>query len=238
MKIVKKIKINDERSRIFFVGDLHGKYDQLLEKLNKVSFDFNVDHLFFVGDLIDRGPKVKELLDRFIIEKNFHSAIGNHENYLFNYETDDSWFTDPRTNSKDTIDQVGMENLKYYKRELLKKQALILEIEYDGKKFGVIHGGIPDGKNKPFDWNKIKRKAKKHNRYRMNLIWDRTTIKKIKNNEKLHNEKIKGIDYVFHGHETIKNYINIGNRYYIDTFGVSGDLTILEYDKKSKEFKI
>lgn len=49
--------------RDFVVGDIHGCYDQLTNLLKEIKFNFAKDRMFAVGDLVDRGSKSKEVLD-------------------------------------------------------------------------------------------------------------------------------------------------------------------------------
>jgi hypothetical protein len=65
-------------SRTIVVGDIHGCYDELLDLLDEVKFGGN-DRLISVGDLITKGPKNREVLDRFMSEPNFLAVIGNHD---------------------------------------------------------------------------------------------------------------------------------------------------------------
>ena len=65
-------------ARTIVVGDLHGCYDELLDLLDKVSFASD-DRLICVGDLITKGPKNREVLDRFMTDPQFTSVIGNHD---------------------------------------------------------------------------------------------------------------------------------------------------------------
>lgn len=67
--------------RDFVVGDLHGCYSQLMEKLDLVKFDPGVDRLFSVGDLADRGPESLRCL-RLLREPWFFAVLGNHEAML------------------------------------------------------------------------------------------------------------------------------------------------------------
>ncbi len=72
-----------------FIGDIHGhadKLEQLLEKLDYQQKDGVYGHptrkAFFLGDFIDRGPKVKQVLQivRPMVEKGFaKSVMANHE---------------------------------------------------------------------------------------------------------------------------------------------------------------
>jgi len=65
-------------SRTIVVGDIHGCYDELVDLLDEVKFGGN-DRLISVGDLITKGPKSREVLDRFMSEPNFSAVIGNHD---------------------------------------------------------------------------------------------------------------------------------------------------------------
>jgi len=65
-------------SRTIVVGDIHGCYDELEDMLDSVGFN-DGDRLISVGDLITKGPKSREVLERFMKEPNFSAVIGNHD---------------------------------------------------------------------------------------------------------------------------------------------------------------
>lgn len=234
MKILRKITPS-EKSRVFIVGDLHGQYDALKKKLEAVVFITGVDYLISVGDLVDRGPKIKEVIDFLINTPNCYGVFGNHDNFLLQFDTHpEKWFDDKRNGSECTVEQLGFENLKKYKKKLLKNFSLILEIEYLNKKIGVIHAGVPFEQNKPDEWTKIIKKAKRNRYYRANLMWDRTVIRSVlsENHEKI--PVIKGVDFVVHGHTTLQQALQFKNRFYIDTFGKTNELTFLTFDKEGE----
>jgi len=64
--------------RTIVVGDIHGCYDELEDMLAEVNFAAE-DRLISVGDLITKGPKSREVLDRFMAEPQFSAVIGNHD---------------------------------------------------------------------------------------------------------------------------------------------------------------
>lgn len=79
--------------RDFVVGDIHGMFPALCELLALVRFNEERDRLFSVGDLIDRGPCSHEALD-WLAKPWFHSVRGNHEQFLIDSDdpaTRDLW---------------------------------------------------------------------------------------------------------------------------------------------------
>lgn len=75
----------------FVIGDVHGKYQMLLELLQKWN---NKDCIIFLGDLIDRGEDSKATLEtvRNLVEEGKAICLaGNHE-YLFL-----NWLDHPET---------------------------------------------------------------------------------------------------------------------------------------------
>lgn len=55
-EIYQKINGDDYRN-VWIVGDLHGCYTNLMNRLDAVGFDPAQDLLVSVGDLIDREPR-------------------------------------------------------------------------------------------------------------------------------------------------------------------------------------
>ncbi len=63
---------------VWIVGDLHGCFSQLMEKLRQCRFDPWQDLLVSVGDVIDRGPDSLRCLE--LLHKRWVVAVrGNHE---------------------------------------------------------------------------------------------------------------------------------------------------------------
>jgi serine/threonine protein phosphatase 1 len=86
-------------TRIYAVGDLHGRVD-LLDRLfaniddDLVTFPATRAIHVFLGDYVDRGPDSRFVLDRLIERGQTHEVVclkGNHELFLLNF------FSNPET---------------------------------------------------------------------------------------------------------------------------------------------
>lgn len=82
------------------VGDIHGNIRALDDLLNTISTELSPeDTLVFLGDYIDRGPNVRECVDRIIDLKatarfSVVTLLGNHEDWMlktYNDHSADAW---------------------------------------------------------------------------------------------------------------------------------------------------
>ena len=220
--MIKKLK-NNTVGKDFFVGDIHGCYEQLMEALEKIKFNPDVDRLISVGDLVDRGPDSVKCLN-LLKETWFHAVSGNHEDMMIksfrrewpthNYiQNGGKWFF----------------HLPYEEQEQLvlladTKMPLVIEVETNIGTIGVIHANAPD------DWQKYHRLNDDEDFFDDALvedtIWGR---RRIYGNQ---SGRVKGIDYVVVGHTPVEDVTVLENIVYIDTGAVyNNSLTILSVDE-------
>ena len=220
--MIKKLK-NNTVGKDFFVGDIHGCYEQLMEALEKIKFNPDVDRLISVGDLVDRGPDSVKCLN-LLKELWFHAVSGNHEDMMIksfrrewpthNYiQNGGKWFF----------------HLPYEEQEQLvlladTKMPLVIEVETDIGTIGVIHANAPD------DWQKYHQLNNDEDFFDDALvedtIWGR---RRIYGNQ---SGRVKGIDYVVVGHTPVEDVTVLENIVYIDTGAVyNNSLTILSVDE-------
>ena len=129
--------------RILIMTDIHGCYDELIQLLNKVSYDKNKDKLIILGDLVDRGPKTLEVLDFCMNNSEYIEVLmGNHDRMLLDAIKiakiksikkikPDSSIGLLMSRGSEYVDKVYnyIEGLKYYK--ILEEDKVIL-----------VHGGM------------------------------------------------------------------------------------------------
>jgi serine/threonine protein phosphatase 1 len=107
-----------ELMSLIAIGDIHGNIRALDDLLERVLPELSGgDTLVFLGDYIDRGPNVRECVDRIIElqERSGFSVItllGNHEDWMlksYRDHTAHSWI-------------VGMESFETISRRVLWKR--------------------------------------------------------------------------------------------------------------------
>ncbi|MDE1484749.1 metallophosphoesterase [Xenorhabdus bovienii] len=204
------LKIEGDRyDRVFVVGDLHGCYQLLMDKLQQIDFNYETDLLISVGDLIDRGDRNVECLD-LITQSWFRAVRGNHEQMaidaLFHNGDSDLWF------------QNGGHWFLYldYEQEILAKALLakaeqlplIIEVNAGHKKIVVAHADYPDDEyefGKEVGW--------------FDVIWNRGRIYNAGDGI---SGEITGADLFIFGHTPAAIPAKHWNQLYIDTGAVFG----------------
>ena len=214
---VKYLEVDDEVN-VFVVGDIHGEYTQLKDKLKEVGFNYNTDLLIAVGDLVDRG-KENEKCVGLLNEHWFTSIKGNHEDFCFKGMMDDhikfyhrmvnnggKWFYEL---PDDLMEHVGRR---------LNQLPTLLEVRYKGKKFGFVHADLPVE-----DWEYLKELVVQGDTIGDRTVedyclWSRGVIDKYQNYG--YEPIIAQIDNVFLGHTVLPEVIQVGNCTFLDTGGV------------------
>lgn len=96
----------------YIIGDVHGCYHTLRNLLKKLPKNSDI---IFVGDLCDRGLYTKELIE-FIIQNNFKSILGNHDEYMIKHAIDSINGIDNRWVKKDYMG--GKQTIQNYKDDI------------------------------------------------------------------------------------------------------------------------
>ncbi|ENX29508.1 MULTISPECIES: metallophosphoesterase [Acinetobacter] len=228
-----KVKIWDKeiKGKLYAVGDIHGCYNLLMNRLKEIVFDFENDLLVAVGDLVDRGTQNEECVS-LIDEPWFTSVKGNHEDLVIMGDVNRSYFNCHIQNGGEWFYDLDYQ----VQREIIKKLKTLpiaLEISHKGKKFGFVHGHIEQN-----DWDEFKDELNNfdkaqhiidHKRFPTELaMWGRDRLDEDKNQY----THVSGVDAVIMGHTVTQKPCKRDNCYWIDTGAVHwGTMTILDLSK-------
>ncbi|KIX99346.1 uncharacterized protein Z520_04922 [Fonsecaea multimorphosa CBS 102226] len=148
------------KTRLIFVGDIHGCRMELEALLKKVQFHSSTDHLISVGDIVSKGPDSLGVID-LLRRCNASCVRGNHDDRLLltalqlrskasgtgadNYAGMDS--TDESAEATDPVQQLA-KSLKAEHLEYLQSCPVILRLgsleAFNGDAV-VVHGGLIPG---------------------------------------------------------------------------------------------
>lgn len=206
----------NEAGRDFVVGDIHGCFTKVVERLDELGFDGRYDRLFSVGDLVDRGTD-SALCLRWLERPWFHSVRGNHEQMAIDSAVNPSACM---ANGGAWLLQMEPEaQLPYI--EAFERMPLAIEVELKDRVVGILHADCP-----VLDWNELHTALTDHNKdaFTSMLMWSRTRI------ELDVTSPVANIHSVIVGHTIVPDPMHIGNVHYIDTgaFTTDGRLTIIQ----------
>ena len=71
--------------RNLIVGDIHSRYNKLMDVLSKAHYNSDEDVLYSVGDFCDRGKDAVKTIRFLMSQSNLKAVIGNHDIYLQNW---------------------------------------------------------------------------------------------------------------------------------------------------------
>ncbi len=133
-------KMKTKIPRIYAIGDIHGCYDTLMALFGSLAIT-DEDTVIVCGDLVDRGPKIKEVLDLLLNRPNTLLLLGNHDMAFIQYvkgHIKEYQFMFHQGLS-DTLKQLGGKAMEY--AEKLHK----LPFKYDFPKYGYVfcHASYP-----------------------------------------------------------------------------------------------
>lgn len=122
----------------YIIGDLQGCYDDLMNLLEKISYDPNEDTLWFAGDIVNRGPKSLECL-RFVkdLGDSGKMVLGNHDFHLLAAYTG----LDKYRAKTDTLQPILKAKDVDELIDWLRHQPLL--VEHPSFPAVMVHAGIP-----------------------------------------------------------------------------------------------
>lgn len=136
----------------YFVGDVHGHYNELAIELRRVNFSMDSDRLFLLGDIIDRGEDSIKCIE-LLIKKSCFAIEGNHERILLDF------YSDPVFNQKKLELSGGQWAIECSTEEPTKFKRLVSIIK--AKSYNAITLATPLGNiglihaESPDDWHTV-----------------------------------------------------------------------------------
>ncbi|HAV5624377.1 TPA: serine/threonine protein phosphatase [Acinetobacter baumannii] len=221
------VKVWDKeiKGKLYAVGDIHGCYNLLMNRLNEIGFDFENDLLVAVGDLVDRGPQNLECVE-LLAQPWFMSVRGNHEDLCIGgFSGIDAYKNCHIANGGEWFYQLDGRVMCDIARQF-DELPIVLEVNHNGKKYGFVHGHVEQN-----DWQEFKDSFKYEHAQRLPselAMWGRERLD-LDNKKYTH---VTGVGAVIMGHTVTQKPCKRDNCYWIDTGAVHwGTLTILDLDK-------
>ncbi|TCB75914.1 serine/threonine-protein phosphatase 2 [Acinetobacter sp. ANC 4177] len=216
--------------RLFVVGDLHGCYVELMDRLSIINFDFSKDLLISVGDLIDKGRDSLKCLE-LTKEPWFKAIRGNHEQMCLEAKLASEMISVHCQHGGEWLYKLPFA-VQLDCLDLCLNLPIILEVNFKGKLYGFVHADIDFN-----DWQKFKKSILKNDYFTnyksstlQNALWGRSRITQSQNTRKY--KSVYGIDEIYLGHTTVQEPIQLNNCFYIETGAFMGNnLTIKELIK-------
>jgi serine/threonine protein phosphatase 1 len=168
-------------SRYIAVGDVHGcelTFRKLIIDNLKIR---KSDNLILVGDLIDRGPRIRGLIDLIINmqEKGYNvvSIRGNHEWLLLkSLKSDEMFALWMLNNGMTTLQSFNVNDTAHIPKQYLKffkKMPYYVELD----DFIIVHGGLNFKKKNPL-------------KHKKSMVWTRNSRVTKKDIEKIGGKRL------------------------------------------------
>lgn len=206
--------------RLFSVGDIHGSYSLLMNRLKEIGFDFEKDLLAAVGDLVDRGAQNLECIE-LLSQPWFTSVRGNHEDLCIGGMYDEAFKRCHIQNGGEWFYELDYQ-VRHDIANKFVNLPIVLEISHNGKKFGFVHGHIEEN-----HWEGFKQTFNTLGKLNASqrAMWCRDRL----DPEATAYSHVHGVDAVIMGHTVTSRPCKRDNCIFIDTGAVhNGNLTIIE----------
>lgn len=216
--------------RVFFVGDIHGNYASYVRSLKTFGITDD-DIVISCGDTMDRGDENIKTFLEFLSKPNRYMVLGNHEIMALNSTIPDWHNMWTKHGGSKVLTEIGEHGIDFFRPYMAQLPYLIV-VNHRDYKVGVCHAEVP-----PYitDFNDLVVAVDNDQMVRNDMLWDTTVIDFARGKHKGFVEPIvKNVDYMIHGHVAVNNGYVYGNRVYIDSQFLAGELTFAHVDMKKQ----
>lgn len=217
--------------RVFYVGDIHGNYG-LYERGLKTFGITDDDIVISCGDVIDRGDQSTKTLLEFFNKPNRYMVLGNHESMALNAGNKDWYEMWTRNGGDKVISEIGVWGIDFL-RPCLAQLPYMIVVHQENTKVAVLHAEVP-----PYitDFNELSTRLELEEQVRSDSIWNNGVFNHFRNKTQKTptTDFVANIDYMIHGHVAVNYGMVFGNRVYIDSQFLSGELTFAHLDSNKK----
>jgi serine/threonine protein phosphatase 1 len=140
--------------RLLAIGDVHGCYEPLRELVEeRIRLDTS-DRLVMLGDYLDRGPRIREVVEYIMNLKvkgfDIIPLIGNHEAMLLESDIDTGHLSNWILNGGDsTLYSFGIDSVKQMGEKYLQFFRSLVYYYCEGR-YIFVHAGFNDELKDPF----------------------------------------------------------------------------------------
>lgn len=139
--LIRRFAKND-KGRDFIIGDIHGCFAAVQDRLNAIGFDPAAgDRLFSVGDLVDRGPS-SELSLAWLDQPWFFAVAGNHEDYAIRWPNG-SMDAENYIANGGTWNVFNSPDASLVFSDAFAALPVAIELETDDGLIGIVHADCP-----------------------------------------------------------------------------------------------
>lgn len=217
-----KLSLDDDRHLI--VGDIHGRYEQLLRLLDRANYDPAKDIVYTVGDMIDRGPDSVKVLEFFQRERCY-TIKGNHELMCLDSDWYDTWVKNGGIECMDSVYAIGQDH--EWLKDQIRNLPWVIEVGEDGEEgaFRIIHAEHPAGWPDAFLRKTLNEALNHSDPTFAHTVWSRKLVQAAAAN--VANMRPAGYGIEFHperyrvnfcGHTPVNRALRCGDTWFLDTW--------------------
>lgn len=217
-----KLDLDDDEH--FILGDLHGRYDELMRLMDLINYDDTKHCIYSVGDIIDRGPDSWKVIDFFQGNKRY-AIKGNHELMALDREWHDVWLANGGVGC---INSLMKHNISYDQFcDVIEQWPWMIEVGEPDEEhsFRILHAEFPPEWSDQYLETVLDQAIDHNDRTFNRLMWSRKLYERAVHNLATMKPVHYEIDFhperkrrTFIGHTPYKKVLRVGDTWFLDTW--------------------